>query len=139
MKGYIYKATHKDGLIYIGQSQSKLETKIKNFAHYKTPMGVLFRKDGKEAFSFSILAESSSKKKLNILEKQFIKDLNSTSPLIGLNCHKGGGAGEVKKHGKAVGFRLDPHIYNNLKKLAIMNHRSMTRMVEYLIEKELGN
>lgn len=91
----IYKITnlinHK---IYVGQTQQELAQRWREHCCYKASPKMLIskaiQKYGKENFTIEILAIAENLEHLNILEVNFISELNALNPKIGYNRRSGG-------------------------------------------------
>ena len=94
MYGYIYKTTNLvNGKIYIGQH--KAEKYDKSYYGSGKILKLAIDKYGIENFSNTVLCYCESKKELDKLERQLIKQYNSTNSDIGYNIAKGGDGGDT--------------------------------------------
>ena len=94
MYGYIYKTTNLiNGKIYIGQHKSE-EYDSSYYGSGKILKSAI-NKYGIENFSNTVLCYCESKKELDKLERQLIKQYNSRNPNIGYNISFGGEGGDL--------------------------------------------
>lgn len=94
MYGYIYKTTNLiNGKIYIGQH--KAEKYDKSYYGSGKILKLAIDKYGIENFSNTVLCYCESKKELDKLERQLIKQYNSRNPEIGYNISFGGDGGDT--------------------------------------------
>ena len=87
--GYVYKVTNNiNGKIYVGQHKSR----VLDESYWGS--GVLIRRSqekyGLENFTIEILEWCSSREDLDSKEIYWIKELNSTDPVVGYNIGFGG-------------------------------------------------
>lgn len=94
MYGYIYKTTNMlNGKIYIGQHKST-EYDSSYYGSGKI-LKLAIEKYGIDNFSNVMLCCCDSKEELNEVEKQLIKQFDSTNPILGYNISKGGDGGDT--------------------------------------------
>lgn len=90
----IYKITNKiNGKVYIGQSND-IKTRWNHEHGGVSTKNILLREEilkfGLENFCYEILIEENDSKRKDLLEKQMIKEYNSTNPDFGYNVSTGG-------------------------------------------------
>jgi group I intron endonuclease len=89
-EGIVYKFTHRvSRKTYIGQTVKTLNRRVKKHFTANTYFGNALRKYGLLAFEISIVARSTDRKELNLLEAEWIKRCNSVWP-NGYNMTHGG-------------------------------------------------
>ena len=126
MYGYIYETTNlTNGKKYIGQSRGK-------FKSWYFGSGKILKKAidkyGKENFSVKLLNYASTKRELNILEKQKIDEYDALNSEIYYNLHEGGRGGDtfsgrkhseesIKKMKKSLEGRSSPNKGKTLRPL----------------------
>jgi len=124
MEGVIYKATNKiNGKVYIGQTSRSLKIRMKEhkngakYEHYNSAFHASIRKYGFKNFEWVVLAKAKQSRKMDRLERKFIKQYKSNRKANGYNLTIGGSV----LRGKNATFYGKKHSEESKRKMSLAN------------------